>query len=148
MAQTHGHRKDTMRAVVFDGTPFEVQVRSVPKAKVVEQTDAVVRVTTAAICGSDLHIYHGVFGSVDVPYPLGHEAMGIVVEVGEAVGVVKVGDRVIIPDLPDDGTLDVEPAINLTGTISIYGGGDEFGNLGGGQGMYKTLRKKGGIKTW
>jgi threonine dehydrogenase-like Zn-dependent dehydrogenase len=133
MARTNGHGQETMRAVIFDGKPFEVQVRSIPKAKIIERTDAVVRVTTSAICGSDLHNFHGILGSADVPYSLGHEAMGIVDQVGEDVEVVKVGDRVIIPDIPDDGKLDVEPTITFS--IALYGEGDEFGNLGGGQGM-------------
>jgi hypothetical protein len=102
-----------MRSVVFDGQPLEVHVRDIPKATVVRQTDAVVQVTSAAICGSDLHNYHGVFGSNQVPYPIGHEAMGIVEEIGADVDSVKVGDRVIIPDIPDGVGLDLEPATNL-----------------------------------
>ncbi|KAE8401807.1 hypothetical protein BDV37DRAFT_285357 [Aspergillus pseudonomiae] len=127
---TEIHNKDsTMRSVVFDGQPFEVHVRDVPKAKVVRQTDAVVRVTSAALCGSDLHNYHGVFGSKQVPYPIGHEAMGIVEQVGADVDSVKVGDRVIIPDLPSGVGLDLEPAINPP--IAFYGQGHQFGDLGG-----------------
>ncbi|KAL1870915.1 hypothetical protein VTK73DRAFT_2370 [Phialemonium thermophilum] len=129
-----GHRPGegddrTMKAVFWEGKPFEMSVKRVPRARVVNDTDAVVRVTTSAICGSDLHTYHGVFGSSRVPYPMGHEAIGIVVQVGPGVETVKVGDRVVIPDLPDEGHLDIEPS--LLSQFSIYGFGKDFGNLGG-----------------
>lgn len=65
-----------------------------------------VRVTSAAICGSDLHNYHGVFGSNQVPYSIGNEAMGIVEEAGADFDSVKVGDPVIFPDIPDGMGLD------------------------------------------
>lgn len=128
MAKTT-HNKDTMRSVLFDGEPYEVNVRSIPKARIVKETDAVVRVTTTAICGSDLHNYHGVFGSSEVPYSLGHEAMGIVEQVESGVGIVNVGDRVLIPDCPDNGLLDVKPEI--VPALSVYGQGADLGNLGG-----------------
>lgn len=127
-----------MRSVVFDGQPLEVHVRDIPKANVARQTDAVVQVTSAAICGSDLHNYHGVFGSNRVPYSIGHEAMGIVAEVGADVGSVKIGDRVIIPDSPDGVGLDLEPAINPA--FALYGEGRQFGNLGGCQGTVQRCR--------
>lgn len=127
-----------MRSVVFDGHPLRVHVRDIPKANIARQTDAVVRVTSAAICGSDLHNYHGVFGSDRVPYPIGHEAMGIVEKVGEQVDSVNVGDRVIIPDIPDGVGLDLEPAINPA--VALYGEGSEFGNLGGCQGTIERCR--------
>lgn len=129
-----------MRSVVFDGHPLKVHVRDVRKANVIRQTDAVVRVTSAAICGSDLHNYHGVFGSDQVPYPIGHEAMGIVEKVGADVDSVNVGDRVIIPDIPDGAGLDLEPAIRPA--VALYGEGPEFGNLGGCQGTIKRCRVK------
>ena len=127
-----------MRAVIFDGHPFKIQVRDVPKADVVRQTDAVVRVTSAAICGSDLHNYHGVFGSKQVPYPIGHEAMGIVESTGADVDSVKVGDRVIIPDFPDGVGLELDPETKAT--IALYGEGSDFGNLGGCQGKIERCR--------
>ncbi|KAJ5509714.1 hypothetical protein N7527_011857 [Penicillium freii] len=128
MAETHSNNR-TMRSVIFDGHPFKIHVRNIPKAKVVRRTDAVVRVTTAAICGSDLHNYHGVFGSTKVPYPMGHEAMGIVEEIGADVDSVNVGDRVIIPDIPNGIGLDLESAI--IPVVPLYGEGSDFGNLGG-----------------
>ncbi|KAJ5365779.1 hypothetical protein N7517_008665 [Penicillium concentricum] len=128
MAETHSNSR-TMRSVIFDGHPLKIHVRDVPKAKVARQTDAVVRVTSAAICGSDLHNYHGVFGSNRVPYPIGHEAMGIVEKIGADVDSVKVGARVIIPDIPDGVGLDLEPATYPA--VALYGQGSDFGNLGG-----------------
>ncbi|RAH71085.1 GroES-like protein [Aspergillus aculeatinus CBS 121060] len=85
-----------MRAVVFEGHPYKVHVRTLPKPTIVRQTDAVVRLTAAAICGSDLHNYHGVFGSREVPYALGHEGMGIVEKVGAEVQSIQPGDRVVV----------------------------------------------------
>ncbi|KAL3264731.1 hypothetical protein ABHI18_000436 [Aspergillus niger] len=123
MAEAHS-KHGTMRSVIFDGQPLNVNVRDVPKAHITRQTDAVVRVTSAAICGSDLHNYHGVSGSDQVPYPIGHEAMGIVEEAGAEVSSVKVGDRVIIPDILNGIGLD-------TKSIAVFGEGPQFGNLGG-----------------
>lgn len=124
--------KNTMRAVVWEGKPFEVAVRDVPKPKIQAPEDAIVRITTAAICGSDLHIYHGYFGSSSVPYTLGHEAIGVVEEVGSATETFKKGDRVVIPAFPDDGFLATEPTTNPG--LALYGAGKDFGNLGGCQG--------------
>lgn len=117
---------------MWQGNPFEVVTKEVPKAKIVNKGDAVVRITTAAICGSDLHVYHGVLGSNEVPYPLGHEGMGIVEAVGETVSTVKVGDRVIIPCLPSDGHIDIN--LTLLPNLTSYGVGKDFGDLGGCQG--------------
>jgi glutathione-independent formaldehyde dehydrogenase len=84
-----------MRAVVYRG-PRQVEVTEVPDAKVQEPTDAVVRITTTNICGSDLHMYEG-RTSVEEGKVLGHENMGVVEEVGPAVTRIKVGDRVSVP---------------------------------------------------
>ena len=87
-----------MKAVMWEGHPYQMVVRDVPKPQIKDSTDALVRITTAAICGSDLHTYHGILGGSDVPYIMGHEAVGIVVEVGTAVKQFKKGDRVVVPD--------------------------------------------------
>ncbi len=84
-----------MRAVVYKG-PFEVAVANVDDPKIEHPSDAIVRITTTNICGSDLHMYEG-RTSVEQGKVLGHENMGIVEEVGSAVGRVKVGDRVSVP---------------------------------------------------
>ncbi|RAK96475.1 glutathione-independent formaldehyde dehydrogenase [Aspergillus ibericus CBS 121593] len=93
----------TMRAVAWFGQPYNVSVIDMPVPSIINQTDAVIRITTSAICGSDLHFYHGYTGAADVPWGLGHEAVGYVSEVGEAVSSLKVGDYVIIPDNAHDG---------------------------------------------
>ncbi len=84
-----------MKAVVYRGTK-QVAVEEVPDARVVEPTDAVVRITTTNICGSDLHMYEG-RTSVEEGKVLGHENMGVVQEVGPGVSRIKVGDRVSVP---------------------------------------------------
>ncbi|MFS0704545.1 zinc-dependent alcohol dehydrogenase [Cellulomonas sp. 179-A 9B4 NHS] len=86
-----------MRALTWQGRE-KVTVETVPDPRVQEPTDAVIRVTSTAICGSDLHLY-GVLGPYLTPGDiLGHEAMGVVEEVGpEAAGRLKVGDRVVVP---------------------------------------------------
>ena len=122
----------TMKAVFWEGNPFEVTVHDTPKARIIEETDAVVRITTAAICGSDLHTYHGILGSSQVPWPLGHEAVGIVVKTGSAVKNVKIGDRVIVASFPAGGFFEEEHT--LLPKIIVYGTGKDFGNLGGCQG--------------
>lgn len=89
----------TMKAVLWEGNPYEMVVKEVPRPTIQAPTDVIVRVTTAAICGSDLHNYHGLIGGADVPFQMGHEAVGIVDKVGSTVKTLKKGDRVIVPDL-------------------------------------------------
>ncbi|VFA88439.1 Formaldehyde dismutase [Gordonia paraffinivorans] len=85
-----------MRAVTWQGKR-SVSVESVPDPKIEEPTDAVIKVTSTNICGSDLHLYE-VLGPFMRPGDvLGHEPMGIVEEVGPEAGDLKVGDRVVIP---------------------------------------------------
>ena len=83
-----------MRAVVFHG-PGRVAVGAVADAAIEEPRDAIVRVTLAAICGSDLHFFHGK-APMDPGETIGHEAVGIVEAVGGAVTRFAVGDRVVI----------------------------------------------------
>ncbi|MGW4487411.1 glutathione-independent formaldehyde dehydrogenase [Amycolatopsis sp. NPDC004368] len=84
-----------MKAVVYQG-PRDVEVREVPEPKIDQPTDAIVRITTTNICGSDLHMYEG-RTNVEQGKILGHENMGIVAEIGAGVTRVKVGDRVSVP---------------------------------------------------
>ena len=93
-----------MKAVVWDGTPYHMTVKEVTKPTIQTPTDVLVRVTTAAICGTDLHTYHGKLGGSDVPYIMGHEAIGIIAEAGEQVQNFHIGDRVVIPDASLSGS--------------------------------------------
>ncbi|WP_436757419.1 zinc-dependent alcohol dehydrogenase [Streptosporangium sp. V21-05] len=74
-----------------------VEVREVPDPRILNSRDAVVRVTSTAICGSDLHLYDGYVPTMKKGDILGHEFMGEVVEVGPKVSTLKVGDRVVVP---------------------------------------------------
>ena len=82
-----------MKAMVYRGVG-EVRLEDVPKPKILEPEDAILRVTTTAICGSDLHILHGLVG-VEPGSIIGHECVGVVEEVGSAVTKVKPGDRAL-----------------------------------------------------
>jgi threonine dehydrogenase-like Zn-dependent dehydrogenase len=74
-----------------------VEVQTVPDPQLLSPRDAIVRVTSTAICGSDLHLYNGFVPSMEKGDILGHEFMGEVVEVGRGVTNLKVGDRVVVP---------------------------------------------------
>jgi threonine dehydrogenase-like Zn-dependent dehydrogenase len=85
-----------MKAVVWHGNE-DVRVDNVPDPRIQEPTDAIVRITSTGICGSDLHLY-GVLGNfMDEGDIIGHEPMGIVEEVGAEVRNIKPGDRVVVP---------------------------------------------------
>ncbi|WP_116040811.1 glutathione-independent formaldehyde dehydrogenase [Amycolatopsis palatopharyngis] len=84
-----------MRAVVYQG-PNDIQVQQVEDPRLEDPTDVIVRITTTAICGSDLHMYEG--RTVAEPgIVFGHENMGVVEEVGSGVASVRKGDRVCLP---------------------------------------------------
>ena len=85
-----------MRAACWMGKR-EVAVQEVPDPRIVNERDAIVRITSTAICGSDLHLYNGFVPSMRSGDILGHEFMGEVVEVGPAVKTLKAGDRVVVP---------------------------------------------------
>src|SRR3954466_13866025 len=85
-----------MRATVWSGRNT-VQVENVPDPKILNNRDAIVRITSTAICGSDLHLYDGYVPSMERGDILGHEFMGEVVELGREVSNLKVGDRVVVP---------------------------------------------------
>ena len=74
-----------------------VQVEEVPDPKILNSQDAIVKITSTAICGSDLHLYNGFVPTMERGDILGHEFMGEVVEVGRNVKNLKVGDRVVVP---------------------------------------------------
>src|SRR4051812_6301025 len=85
-----------MRALTWHGKR-DVRVDTVPDPAIEEPTDAIIRITTTAICGSDLHLYEVLGPLMEQGDILGHEPMGIVEEVGSGVGDLKQGDRVVIP---------------------------------------------------
>ncbi len=86
-----------MRAVTYQGKR-RIETTTVPDPTIVEPTDAIIKITATAICGSDLHLYHhgDLFIKQD-DYVVGHEPMGEVVEVGAEVKKLKVGDRIVVP---------------------------------------------------
>ena len=85
-----------MRANVWSGRNT-VQVENVPDPKILNSRDAIVKITSTAICGSDLHMYNGYMPTMESGDILGHEFMGEVVETGRDVGNLSVGDRVVVP---------------------------------------------------
>ena len=85
-----------MKALTWQGVE-EVRVDDVPDPSIQQPTDAVIRVTSTAICGSDLHLYGVLAPFLTRGDVLGHEFMGIVEQVGDEVGNLKVGDRVVVP---------------------------------------------------
>jgi threonine dehydrogenase-like Zn-dependent dehydrogenase len=85
-----------MKALVWHGTG-DVRYETVADPTIIDPTDAIVRITSTCICGSDLHLYDGYMPTMKAGDVLGHEPMGIVEEVGSAVTKLKRGDRVVVP---------------------------------------------------
>ncbi len=85
-----------MKAVCWHGK-HDVRVETVPDPEILSPGDAIIRVTSTAICGSDVHLYDGFIPSMERGDILGHEFMGVVIEVGDAVERLQVGDRVVVP---------------------------------------------------
>lgn len=85
-----------MKAVTWQGN-HDVRVETVPDPRIEQPTDAIIRVTSSGICGSDLHLYEVLGAFIDPGDVLGHEPMGIVEEVGSQVTQIAPGDRVVIP---------------------------------------------------
>jgi threonine dehydrogenase-like Zn-dependent dehydrogenase len=85
-----------MKALCWFGKT-DVRVEDVPEPKILNPRDAILKITRTAICGSDLHLYDGYIPTMRKGDILGHEFMGEVVEVGEAVKNLSVGDRVVVP---------------------------------------------------
>ncbi len=85
-----------MNALCWHG-PGDVRIDRVPEPEIINPRDAIVRVTSTAICGSDLHLYGGFIPTLRSGDVLGHEFMGQVVELGSAVENLQVGDRIVVP---------------------------------------------------
>ncbi|MBW4664863.1 MAG: glutathione-dependent formaldehyde dehydrogenase [Chroococcus sp. CMT-3BRIN-NPC107] len=85
-----------MKAVCWYGTN-DVRVETVPDPKIINPRDAIIKITSTAICGSDLHLYDGYNPTMKSGDILGHEFMGEVVELGSSVKNVNIGDRVVVP---------------------------------------------------
>ncbi|GME26973.1 alcohol dehydrogenase [Neofusicoccum parvum] len=112
-----------MRGVVYN-SPYNVSVTDLPMPTLQANTDAIVRMTYAAICGSDLHMYHGLQGDT-APWGMGHEGIGYISEIGDAVTALAVGDYVVIPDNVGTGHLNMEEPASL----SSFGVGGDLGGL-------------------
>ncbi len=85
-----------MRAIVYDGMQ-DVKIKNVEDPSIEKSDDIIIKVTSTAICGSDLHLVHGLVPNMPKGFILGHETMGIVEEAGKDVHKIKKGDRVIVP---------------------------------------------------
>lgn len=133
-----------MKAVVYH-KPYELSLDEVPAPAIKDPTDVVVRVTSTAICGSDLHIYHGLYPHVPDGTVLGHEFMGVVEEVGPDVKRWHKGDRMLVPFPIACGECEMCRAglwshctkTNKSGqTAAFFGHGETFGGVQGGQAEY------------
>lgn len=134
-----------MRAMVYRG-PYKIRVEEKDLPRIEHPNDAIVRVTTAAICGSDLHLYHGLMPDTRVGSTFGHEFVGVVHEVGPSVRNLAVGDRVMVPFNIYCGTCffcarglysnchNVNP--NATAVGGIYGYSHTTGGYDGAQAEY------------
>jgi threonine dehydrogenase-like Zn-dependent dehydrogenase len=92
---------EKMKAVHYEG-PFKVSVKEVELPKIEHPDDVIVKVTTAAICGSDLHMYQG-RTAAESGLVFGHENMGVVIETGSGVTLLEKGDRIVLPFNVADG---------------------------------------------
>jgi threonine dehydrogenase-like Zn-dependent dehydrogenase len=138
----------TMKAVVWSGKPYSVTVEKLPKPKIIDPLDVIVRLTTSGICGSDLHIYHGLLGSREPPWILGHEGIGIVTEIGQGVTGLRKGDRLVVSATPSCGHCDpctktltsFCQTVNPPGEGAVFGVGPDYGkHLGGAQGKLRAI---------
>jgi threonine dehydrogenase-like Zn-dependent dehydrogenase len=145
-----------MRATCWTGRN-SVEVQDVPEPKILDRKDAIVCVTSTAICGSDLHLYDGYIPTMKRGDVLGHEFMGEVVEVGPDVERLKVGDRVVVPfpiacgacnacandlwSLCENTNPNARLAEKMFGfaTAGIYGYSHVTGGFAGGQAEYARV---------
>ena len=124
-----------MKAVTWQGKQ-KMEIRNVEDPKILEPTDAIIRITATAICGSDLHLYHHGEAVLEKGYVVGHEPMGIVEEVGSAVTKLKKGQRVVIPFNISCAHChfclnEMESQCDRSNSDQLYGGLFGFGSLNG-----------------
>jgi S-(hydroxymethyl)glutathione dehydrogenase/alcohol dehydrogenase len=133
-----------LKAVVYQ-RPYQVAVEDVQDPEIKDPREMIIRVTSTAICGTDLHIYHGLMPQLEDGVVIGHEFMGIVEQVGKNVTKWKKGDRVIVPSSISCGECDMCRAglgahcvrSNSHGEVgAIYGHGRALGGFQGGQAEY------------
>jgi len=142
-----------MKAICWHGTS-DVRVDTVPDPKIADPGDAIVRITSTAICGSDLHLYDGLMPTMQEGDVLGHEPMGVVEEVGKGVTKLKKGDRIVIPftiscgscwfcqrqmySLCDTSNPNAEMARKVMGQspAALFGYSHMLGGFAGGQAEY------------
>lgn len=134
-----------MLAMDFRG-PYRIRAKQKPEPEIQHPNDAIVRVTRACICGSDLHLYHGMVPDTRVGSTFGHEFTGIVEEIGPSVQNLKVGDHVLVPFNIFCGTCyfcqrelysnchNVNPEATAAG--GIYGYSHTTGGYDGGQAQF------------
>ncbi len=129
-----------MRAVTLHGAE-DIRVESVPHPEIMEPTDVILKVTLAAICGSDLHLYHGAIPGVLPGTVIGHEYVGVVAEVGDHVRRFKKGDRVVGSFHVACGTCPacLRRDFNVCLQGGTFGYGMGFGNLDGTQAEYARI---------
>jgi threonine dehydrogenase-like Zn-dependent dehydrogenase len=137
-----------MRAMSYRG-PFRVRVENKPMPEILHPNDAILRVTRAAICGSDIHLYHGMMPDTRVGQTFGHEFIGVVEEVGPAVDNLKTGDKVLVPFNISCGTCffcsrgllgnchNTNPCATAVG--GIFGYSHTAGGYDGGQAEYVRI---------
>src|SRR5215217_8873416 len=123
-----------MRATVMYGAG-DVRVENVPDAHLIEPTDAVVRVSRASLCGSDLWPYAALERS-ETGRRMGHEAIGVIEDVGAEVRTMKAGDLVVMPFAFSDGTCDF--CHEGLQTSCIHGGFFGTGDVGGAQALLQA----------
>src|SRR3712207_3965236 len=134
-----------MRAMVYRG-PYKIRVEEKDIPRIEHPNDAIVRVTLGAICGSDLHLYHGMMPDTRVGMTFGHEFIGVVEQIGPSVRNLRPGDRVMVPFNVYCGSCffcsrglysnchNVNP--NATAVGAIYGYSHTCGGYDGGQAEY------------
>jgi threonine dehydrogenase-like Zn-dependent dehydrogenase len=144
-----------MKAVVFGGIG-KISLKSVPEPRLQKQSDAIIRITSSAICGTDLHFIRGTAPGMKEGRILGHEAVGIVEEVGKSVRNLCKGDRVVVPSTVGCGSCVycragyhsqcniANPQGPDAGTV-FFGGPDEAGGLDGLQAEYARIPFAGAV---